>query len=89
MLCSSDGIGDVVAVDDDDDDCGSFGFLVSVDAGDVVNDIVGVPIRSNFCIAIGLIVFGDDVKPTAVGVVDGESVRDGDANILLFIKGHP
>lgn len=88
MLWSSDGF-DVpaAAVDDDEnDDCGFFGFFVNVDVGDVDNDNVGVPIRSIFCIAIVLVFFGDDVKPVAV---DGESLTEGDANILLFIKGHP
>lgn len=94
MLWSSDVVdapADADADDDDvnNDDCGFFGFLVNVDVGDVDNDNVGVPIRSIFCIAIVLVFFGDDVKPVAVDVADGESITEGDANILLFIKGHP
>lgn len=79
LLCSSDA----------DDDNGFFGFLVSVDVGDVDNESVGVAVavRSIFCIAIVLLFFGDDVVPDmAVSVA-----VEGDASILLFNKGigHP
>lgn len=65
------------------DVCGLLGFLVSVDVGDDVES-VGVPVRSIFCMAMVLANFGDDVPLTRVVSVD-----DGDANILLFNKGHP
>lgn len=69
---------------DADDVCGFFDFLVSVDDGDDV-DNVGVPVRSIFCMAIVLpIIFGDDVP-----LARAASCVDGDANILLFNKGHP
>lgn len=78
LLCSSDA----------DDVCGFFGgFFVNVDVGDVVNDNVGVPVRSIFCIiGIVLVFFGDDIEPVAA--VDVESA-EGDARIRLLNKGHP
>lgn len=81
LLCSSDDV---------DDDCRFFGFLVSVDVGDDVdNESVGVPvpIRSIFCIAIVLLFFGDPVLLVMLAMI--VSVVDGDASILLFNKGHP
>lgn len=82
LLCSSD---------DADDDGRFFGFLVSVDVGDDVdNESVGVPVpvRSIFCIAIVLLFFGDPVLlVTMLAMI--VSVVDGDASILLFNKGHP
>lgn len=76
LLCSSDV---------DDIDGRFFGFLVNVDAGDE-NIGVAVDVRSIFCIAIVLLFFGDDVIPVRFCSVIGV---DGDANILLFNKGHP
>lgn len=83
LLCSSD-------ADDADDDCGFFGFLVSVDVGDVDNESVGVPIRSTLCIIMLLIIFGDDVEPgiPLTTIPDGSAI-EGVAKILLFNKGHP
>lgn len=75
LLCSSDA----------DDDCGFFGFLVSVDVGDVDNESVGVAVRSIFCIAIVLLFFGDDVVPGA----DVSLTDVGEASILAFSNGHP
>lgn len=72
-----------------DDDDGFLGFLVSVDVGDDVdNASVGVPVRSIFCIAIVLLFFGDAMVLFVMPVMI-VSVVEGDANILLFNKGHP
>lgn len=69
-----------------DDDVGFLvDFRINDDVGDVVDDkSVGVVVRSLFCIDTLLLFFGDDVIPSPV-----VAVADGDANILLFNKGHP
>lgn len=79
------------------DDAVGFGFLVIVDVGEpAMLANVGVPLRSNCCIAIVLPGLGDGIEPVTVlaivvvvGVSCDDDADDMGANILLFNKGHP